>query len=177
VNAAQHYDTAAADLIDAPRVPTDLASLVADAARHFREILAARDIRLIRHLDEHAVVRSGHGMLEVVLQNVLENAISFSPKGSAITVSLAANSETVELQVDDQGPGIDPGKVDHVFERYFSSRPEVGIGADATTEHSGLGLWIVRSNIEALGGQVSAVNRIGGGLSIVIVLPRSGHQG
>jgi two-component system sensor histidine kinase ChvG len=158
-------------------VPTDLASLVADAARHFREILAARDIRLIRHLEEHAVVRAGHGMLEVVLQNVLENAISFSPKGSAITVSLMANDETVELQVDDQGPGIDPGKVDHVFERYFSSRPEVGIGADSTAEHSGLGLWIVRRNIEALGGQASAVNRIGGGLSIVIVLPRSGHQG
>lgn len=176
VNAAQHYDTATADLIDAPRVPTDLTQLVGEAARHFREILAARDIRLIRRLDEHSIVRAGQGMLEEALQNVLENAISFSPKGAAIIVTLTANAETVELQVDDQGPGIDPAKVDHVFERYFSSRPDVGIGSDVAVEHSGLGLWIVRRSVEALGGQVSAVNRIGGGLSVVIVLPRNGHQ-
>ncbi|ODT99859.1 MAG: hypothetical protein ABS83_01065 [Rhodospirillales bacterium SCN 65-16] len=176
VNAAQHYDTATADLIDAPRVPTDLTQLVGEAARHFREILAARDIRLIRRLDEHAIVRAGQGMLEEALQNVLENAISFSPKGAAIIVTLTANAETVELQVDDQGPGIDPAKIEHVFERYFSSRPDIGIGSDIAVEHSGLGLWIVRRSVEALGGQVSAVNRIGGGLSVVIVLPRNGHQ-
>ena len=176
VNAAQHFDTATADLIEAPRVPTDLTLLVGEAARHFREILAARDIRLIRRLDEHAMVRAGHGMLEVALQNVLENAISFSPNGSVIIVTLTANQETVDLQVDDEGPGIDPGKVDHVFERYFSSRPDDGIGSDRSTEHSGLGLWMVRRNVESLGGQVSAANRIGGGLSVAIVLPRNGHQ-
>jgi two-component system sensor histidine kinase ChvG len=176
VNAAQHFDTTTADLIEAPRVPTDLTLLVGEAARHFREILATRDIRLIRRLDEHATVRAGHGMLEVALQNVLENAISFSPNGSVITVTLTANQETVELQVDDEGPGIDPGKIDHVFERYFSSRPDDGIGSDRSTEHSGLGLWMVRRNVESLGGQVNAANRIGSGLSVVIVLPRNGHQ-
>ena len=176
VNAAQHFDTATADLIEAPRVPTDLTLLVGEAARHFREILATRDIRLIRRLDERAMVRAGHGMLEVALQNVLENAISFSPNGSVIVVTLTANQETVELQVDDEGPGIDPGKIDHVFERYFSSRPDDGIGSDQSTEHSGLGLWMVRRNVESLGGQVSATNRIGSGLSVVIVLPRNGHQ-
>ncbi len=176
VNAAQHYDTSAADMIEAPRVPTDLSSLVGDAARHFREILAARDIRLTRRLDERAIVRAGEGMLETVLQNVLENAISFAPNGSSIVVTLTANQETVELQVDDEGPGVEPARIDHIFERYFSSRPGEGLGSDAKVEHSGLGLWIVRRNVEALGGQVSANNRIGGGLSVVIVLPRNGHE-
>jgi two-component system sensor histidine kinase ChvG len=149
---------------------------VSDAARHFREMLAARDIRLTRRLDEYAIVRAGAGMLETVLQNVLENAISFSPNGSTVVVTLTANHDTVELQVEDEGPGIDPAKIDHVFERYFSSRPGDGPGSDTKTEHSGLGLWIVRRNVETLGGQVSAHNRIGGGLAVVIVLPRNGHR-
>ena len=84
--------------------------------------------------------------------------------------------DTVDVQVDDEGPGIEAGKIDHVFERYFSSRPEDGVGSDAAGKHSGLGLWIARRNIEALGGQVSAANRAGGGLSIAIVLPRNGAR-
>lgn len=176
VNAAQRYDISTAEMLEAPRLPIDVTHVVGEAAHHFREILVSRDIRLIRRLDEGVVVRAGRGMLELVLQNVLENAIGFSPPGSAITVALTANEETVELRIDDEGPGIDPAKIDHVFERYFSSRPSDAAGNGEPVEHSGLGLWIVRRNIEALGGQVSASNRSGGGLSIVIVLPRSDHR-
>lgn len=172
VNAAQRHDMGTADLIDAPRVPTDLALLVEDAARHFREILAARDIGLVVKLDRGAIVRTAAGMMEIVLQNVLENAISFSRAGSKIAVSLRVSADTVELTVDDEGPGIETDKIDSVFQRYFSLRPEDGIGSDSAVEHSGLGLWIVRRNVEALGGQVSAANRPGGGLSICMLLPR-----
>lgn len=173
VNAAQRHDMGTADLIDAPRVATDLAPLVEDAARHFREILATRDIGLVVKLDRGAVVRTAAGMMEIVLQNVLENAISFSPAGTRIAVSLRVSADTVELAVDDEGPGIDAERIDSVFQRYFSLRPEDGIGSDRVVEHSGLGLWIVRRNVEALGGQVIAANRPGGGLSIRMLLPRA----
>ena len=79
VIAAQRHDISTAELIEAPRLPTDFTQLVGDAALHFREILATKDIRLIRRLDERAIVRAAQGMLETVLQCVLENAISFSP--------------------------------------------------------------------------------------------------
>ena len=111
-------------------------------------------------------------MMEAALQAVLENAISFSPAGTTVAVSLSASTETVELTVEDEGPGIDVEKIDRVFERYFSLRPDDGIGSDRAVEHSGLGLWIVRRNVEALGGQVSAANRPDGGLSIRMFLPR-----
>ena len=173
VIAAQRHDISTAELIEAPRLPTDFTQLVGDAALHFREILATKDIRLIRRLDERAIVRAGQGMLETVLQCVLENAISFSPRGGTIIVTLTVNSETVELQVDDEGPGVDPAKIPHMFERYFSSRPEDDQNAPPSG-HAGLGLWIVRRNVETLGGRVSAANRIGGGLSISISLPRNG---
>ena len=143
-----------------------------EATLNFREILASRDIRLVRQLDDGVIVRAGKGMLEMVLQNILENAISFSPRGSTIAVTLSKRRDTVELKVEDEGPGIASERIDYIFERYFSARPNQQDGAQ--TPHSGLGLWIVRRNVEALGGEVSATNRAGGGLAISVVLPRNG---
>ncbi|SKA30466.1 two-component system, OmpR family, sensor histidine kinase ChvG [Enhydrobacter aerosaccus] len=172
VLAAQRFDNNTADLIEAPRVPTNLTQIVGEATLNFREILAANDIRLIRRLDDDVWVEAGKGMLEIVLQNILENATSFSPRGGTIVLTLTQGDRWVELQVDDEGPGIPDEKIDRIFERYFSSRPNTANGD--RPPHSGLGLWMVRRNIEALGGQVRATNRIGGGLSIAIVLPRNG---
>ena len=119
-------------------------------------------------------MRAGRGMLEVVLQNILENAISFAPKGSTIVVTLMAAGDAVELQVDDEGPGVPPDKLEHMFERYFSSRPrDVADGSAHASGHAGLGLWIVKRSVEALGGKVAAANRIGGGLCVIITLPRN----
>lgn len=173
VVAAQRYDISTADLIEAPRFPTDLTHVVADAARQVRELLANRDVRLVRRLEERAIVWAGGGMLETVLQNILENAISFSPRGGTIVVTLAMDRDTIQLQVDDDGPGVDPSKIDSIFERYYSSRPHMAIAPDQSSVHSGLGLWIVKRNIEALGGRVDAGNRIGGGFSVTVTLPHN----
>ena len=173
VNAAQRFDNSTADLIEAPRVPTNLAQLVGEATLAVREIMASRDIHLVRRLDDAVVVRSAKGMLETVLQNILENAISFSPRGGTIIITLTQDHETVGLQVDDEGPGIPADKIERIFERYFSSRPNQP-SEPGRPPHSGLGLWIVRRNVEALGGAVRATNRAGGGLSIAIILPRNG---
>jgi two-component system sensor histidine kinase ChvG len=173
VIAAQRYDNSTADLIGAPRVPTDLTQVVADAALHFRELLASTGIRLVRRLDERAIVWAGPGMLETALQNILENAISFSPRGSSIVVTLRTGHETIDLQVDDDGPGVAPSKIDSIFERYYSSRPDKQADANPLTPgHAGLGLWIVKRNIEALGGRIEAGNRSGGGFSVTVTLPR-----
>lgn len=169
VNAAQRVDTNTADLIEAPRLPTDLTQLIGEATLNFREIMAAKDIRLIRRLDDDVHVRAGKGMLEIVLQNILENATSFSPRGSEIVLTLTKGEEWIEVQVDDEGPGIPEDRIDQAFERYFSTRAK----RRDDEPHSGLGLWIVRRNVEALGGEVRATNRMGGGLSIAILLPRN----
>ena len=108
----------------------------------------------------------------MVLQNILENAISFSPRGGTITITLSHDHDTVQLQIDDEGPGIPPDKIEHIFERYFSSRPHQP-SEPGRPPHSGLGLWMVRRNVEALGGEVRAANRSGGGLTVAILLPRN----
>jgi two-component system, OmpR family, sensor histidine kinase ChvG len=146
---------------------------VADATLNFREVMASRDIRLIRRLDDDVMVRAASGVLEVVMQNILDNAIGFSLDGGTITITLTKSNETVDLQIEDEGPGIAPDKIGRVFDRNFSSRPRDGAAAPQRSDNAGLGLWIVQRNVEALGGQVVARNRATGGLMIAVTLPRS----
>src|SRR5690606_6214311 len=122
-NAAQRLDYNTADLIDAPREAVSVTQVVADILYRSREVIAERQIRLVRVLDDNVIVRAGKGVLEVVVENVIDNAISFSPPDSTITVTLTKDRKNVTLRVDDEGPGIDPQKVEHIFERYFSLRP------------------------------------------------------
>lgn len=177
VNAAQRLDNNTADLIEAPRTEVDVTPILADLLLGYREMLAERGIRLARRLDEAVVVRAAKETLAVVAENILDNAISFAPSDSTIRVTLSKADGMAYLDFEDEGPGIDPRKLDHIFERYFSLRQEPPPGTEpdglehSPSDHAGLGLWIVKRNIEALGGRVTANNRIGGGFSVRIVLP------
>ncbi|HTY66273.1 MAG TPA: HAMP domain-containing sensor histidine kinase [Alphaproteobacteria bacterium] len=173
IAAAQRLDNTTADLIEAPQRRVDLTLTLAEALLRYREVLAERNLRLTRHLEESVVVRAGTDVLDVIIENILDNAISFSPVGTNITVSLIKDHGIVDLHIEDEGPGIDPDKVGRIFDRYFSLRPRSGAGSAPreASSHSGLGLWIVRRNVEALGGKVTASNRIGGGLSVHVILP------
>ncbi len=178
VCAAQRLDNNTADLIETPRERMNFTKVIAEVLLRYREVMATRGLRLVRRLDENVAVHAGRGVLEVVVENILDNAISFSPKGGAITVSLSRGGGSLDLRIEDEGPGIDPKKIERIFDRYFSLRPRAAGQApepaeDAAPEHSGLGLWIVRRNVEALGGRVAAANRVGGGLSIHVTLPIS----
>jgi len=172
VFASQRIDELNADLLDAPRRRVNLTALIADILLRYSELCATRGVKLARHLGEDVYIRASEEPLAEAIENILDNAISFAPPQSLIEVRLARTPSAVQLVVQDEGPGIDPDKIDHVFERYFSLRTfdddETG---RAEAGHAGLGLWIVRRNIEALGGEVRAFNRSGGGLMICARLP------
>jgi len=177
ISAAQRLDNVTADLIEAPRPRTDLAAVVNNVILRYREVMTERGINVLRNLDEKAYVQAGHEILEEVVENILDNAIGFSPPNGLIAVTLMKTTEDVELQIDDQGPGIDPKKIDRIFDRYYSLRPHPhlagGVAPGFGLPHAGLGLWIVRRNIETLGGRVTATNRAAGGLGVQVVLPAS----
>jgi two-component system sensor histidine kinase ChvG len=171
--ASQRMEELNADLLDAPRTRVNLTALIADVLLRYGELCSTRGIKLARHLDEEVFVRASGEPLTEAIENILDNAISFAPPESLIDVRLARRPEAVELVIQDEGPGIEPDRIRHVFERYYSLREDAdGDGsAIADTGHAGLGLWIVRRNIEALGGTVRAANRASGGLIISAVLP------
>ena len=116
------------------------------------------------------------GILDVIVENILDNAIGFSPRDGTITTSLRKVGRTVELRIEDDGPGIDAARIDHIFERNYSHRPNKEHQHQPSTEpsHAGLGLWIVQRYVEAMGGKVTASNRASGGLCILITLSGNG---
>jgi two-component system, OmpR family, sensor histidine kinase ChvG len=116
-------------------------------------------------------VLGGAELLETVTENLIDNALSFTPAGRQVRIRLRRFRGTAVLTVDDEGPGVAPEKLGVIFERYYSDRraapPQRGSSAAG---NFGVGLWIVRRNVEAMGGQVRASNRQGGGLRMEVEL-------
>ncbi len=119
------------------------------------------------------VVQAVEGRLVQVLRNLIGNAESFSPPEGTIYLRAKETGAIVEITVDDEGPGIPDGNLDHVFDRFYSERP----AGETFGKHSGLGLSISRQIIEALRGRISAENRRGDdgqviGARFVVRLPK-----
>lgn len=172
ISLAQRMGNDTADFIEAPKLRINLTSVVTETLNHARRIAPAKRIRFLRHLQRDVHVRAPENILDIVIENILDNAVGFTRPGGTITTSLSRTNLGIELTVDDDGPGVDPDKIDYIFERHFSFRPEGGMQGEP--EHAGLGLWIVRQHTEALGGRVTASNRDQGGLRIHIILPPHG---
>jgi two-component system sensor histidine kinase ChvG len=101
------------------------------------------------------VVQAVEGRLVQVLRNLIGNAESFSPPGGRITLRARETGAVVEMAVEDEGPGIPDGNLEHVFDRFYSERP----AGEKFGRHSGLGLSISRQIVEALQGRIAAENR------------------
>lgn len=102
-----------------------------------------------------------------ILDNLLANAISFSPPGTPLTIGLQADQDQLRFTLSDRGPGIPAGKLETVFDRFYSERPS----DEAFGTHSGLGLSIARQIAEAHGGSLTARNRKKGGACFTLSLP------
>jgi len=178
VSFARRMDEAAADLLAPSRRRVDLSSLVERMAGGYTGLLAERRLHMRSRIDAGLVVRASEETLETIVENLVENAVSFSPPDGTVSVRLTRTGSCTELVVDDEGPGVDPANLERIFERYFSHRePGRGMPEDETAAHQagaahfGIGLWIVRRNIEAFGGRVRAENRPTGGLRMTVTLP------
>ena len=114
-------------------------------ARHQIEISVASDLPMLR-LDPI--------LLEQVLFNLLDNAAKYAPAGSRIDLRAHRDSDTVVLEVVDEGPGIPPADLERVFDKFYRVQAQ-----DRRRAGTGLGLAICRGFIEAQGGRIEAKNR------------------
>ncbi|MBI1774320.1 MAG: stimulus-sensing domain-containing protein [Proteobacteria bacterium] len=118
-------------------------------------------------------VRGIERRLVQVFRNLIVNALSFSPPERTVTLAASGNAEEVMVTVEDAGPGIPEGKLDSIFERFYSERPK----GEKFGIHSGLGLSISKQIVEAHGGGIQAQNRRDAegrisGARFVVRLPR-----
>lgn len=167
---ARRLDQATADMIDAPLSEIDLSSALDRLLTTYDGAMRMRGLTLERRLDPHVIVRANADLIETVFENIMENAIDFSPPKGTIRVAFERRGNEAEVRVTDQGPGVDPADVEHIFDRYFSTRATPG-GGEPGESHLGIGLWIVRRSIEAINGSVTAENVKPSGLCVRIRLP------
>jgi signal transduction histidine kinase len=164
------------ELLDLSRIQSGQARMalgdvaITDLLRHMRDVFALRSeqdgVALeVKGPDESVVARADFDRIEQVLGNLLDNAFQHTPRGGAIELgAVMADDGTVEVYVQDNGAGIPPADVPHVFDRFYRS------GVTADQAGSGLGLAISQEIVRAHGGEVTAANRTGGGARFAFTL-------
>jgi two-component system sensor histidine kinase ChvG len=171
VQGVRRLDETAADLINARLQSVDLARLTRDMADAFQRVHSSHGIHVTAKETGKAWVAATEDSLETVLENLLDNAVGFSPEGGTVTMTISAVDSMVRLIVEDEGPGVPVDQLESIFRRNFSSRPTEGRSKLAESAHFGIGLAIVRRTVEILGGHIRAENRPDAGLRITIELP------
>ncbi len=159
--------------------PVDVARLLETVALLANEVSKANDAQVVLRRDPGSLPADtafrvmGHdSRLVQVFNNLIDNARSFSPKGGTVRVNCISRGETVEITVDDDGPGIPDHALGRIFERFYTDRPDQGFG-----QNSGLGLSISKQIVDAHQGEIRARNRISAtgqvvGAQFIVSIPR-----
>jgi len=169
VQAVRRLDEAAAEVMTSRLQPLNLGQLAMQMSQAYDRVSLARGVRVAVQADDHAMVSATAESLETVIENLLDNAVSFSPKGSTVQVTVRREGRNVTLAVADEGPGVPVDQLGSIFRRNFSYRPKETENDGAG--HSGIGLAVVRRTVELLGGEVGAENLPGQGFRVYLALP------
>ncbi len=169
VASSRRLDEATANVMDMPRTDVDLSSLLARLLQAHADALAGRRLALNGRVAPRILIHANEEMVETVIENLLDNALSFSPEGAGVSVRLEARDGFAQLFIGDGGPGVAPENLSRIFDRYFSQR--LPARSDGLDTHFGIGLWIARRNVEALGGTIHAENLQPNGLLMHVRLP------
>lgn len=142
--------------------------LLQDVSQEFQLEAERRNIRLGIQLDTGNVLTVGDiGLIQRVLENLVRNAIHFTPKGGEIILSVSKNPSSVAVAVSDTGCGIPDEEIPRIFERYYSASEDDNPFSGA----SGLGLAIVKRILDLHDSQVSVTSKINSGTRFEFELP------
>jgi PAS domain S-box-containing protein len=154
------------------RAPTSAGDLAREAVEAQSLLAASSELELRLELEPDIPdVLCDRKRLLQVFENLMGNALKFTPKGGCITVSAAAKDGEVQFAVADTGPGIAPESVPHVFDRFWQAATrERQLGA-------GLGLPITKGIVEAHGGQIWLESTVGRGTTFFFTIPVAPPKG
>jgi PAS domain S-box-containing protein len=146
--------------------PTDLRAVVSEVVTHVQEGTAVNGHRFVLQLPEEPLAASADPeKLGQILTNLIENAVKFSPDGGTVTVEAQRRRGRVEVRVVDEGQGIPEAEREHIFSKFHRSETSGGPGG------AGLGLFIARGLVTAMGGRIWVDSADGGGSSFAFDLP------
>ena len=147
-----------AELSRTETAPVDIASMLSALGDLHDATADENSSRLQLDIAPHQnlTVRGMESRLVQVWRNLISNAESFSPPHGLIRITAMREGRRVRISVSDEGPGIPPGKLTAIFDRFYSERPS----GEKFGTHSGLGLSISKQIVEAHGGRIVAENRM-----------------
>jgi signal transduction histidine kinase len=119
------------------------------------------------HPDAHAVVDADRERMLQVMVNLLNNAAKYANKGSETVVTISGNDQEVQIEVADEGPGIEEQDLEAVFESFYRSKS----ARISRVSESGLGLSIAKGFVEAPGGRIWVESSVGEGSTFIFTLP------
>jgi two-component system sensor histidine kinase ChvG len=173
VSAARDLEQAAAEDIYTSSRPINLSAYLSQLIAAYEPTLIAEGKHLDSMIEPGVHAYATEEAMESIIENLLENAASFTEPGGTVEVVLRTSDSQAHLTIADNGPGVPQDHLPLIFERYFTARshaPETQPAAAQADGHSGLGLWIVRRNVEGLGGHIAACNRETGGFAVTASL-------
>ena len=142
--------------------------LVQDIAQEFQLQAEKKDITLSLNLDANPAFTIGDiGLIQRVLENLVRNAIRFTPVGGEVTLSISERPQSVAVAVSDTGAGIPDNEISHIFDRFYRSDQSNGRQSDS----SGLGLAIVKKILDLHDSRITVVSKINAGTRFEFELP------
>ncbi|TDI61780.1 MAG: HAMP domain-containing protein [Alphaproteobacteria bacterium] len=144
-----------AELLRGEMASVDLAAMLATIIEIYQETTQDQDVTLSLELpDEPLVITGIEGHLGQVIRNLIDNALSFSPPGGTIQIAARKVDNRIRVEIMDEGPGIGEDKLEAIFDRFYTERPE----EDGFGTHSGLGLNICKQIVAVHSGEIWAEN-------------------
>ncbi|WP_337798715.1 sensor histidine kinase [Acidaminococcus timonensis] len=148
--------------------PMDLGEKTERAAEMLEPLLEEKNLHFVKELAPDLPLRQlDPDRLNQILYNLITNAIRYTTPGTAILLKTEAAGENVRLLIADEGPGIAPEDLPHVFEQFYRGDKS----RNRALGGSGIGLSLAKSFVEAQGGSIRAENRKNGGAAFIVEFP------
>ncbi|MDQ1082956.1 MULTISPECIES: ATP-binding protein [Microbacterium] len=145
----------------------DASRIIASSLESFRPVADARRVRVTDELPPRADVAGDGFRLRQAFDNILSNAIKYTPPGGTVLITAETSPDDVILRFVDTGIGIHPDDLERVFDPYFRART----ARESATPGTGLGMGIIRSIVEDQGGSLFLDSELGVGTTVTVILP------
>jgi len=151
----------------AKRMPVNLGEFLTMLVEEFEGLAEQKDIKIVCNVPSSIIILGHEESLRTMISNLLDNAIRYTERGGKITLNVTSEENSVILCVEDNGIGIPPESLGHIFERFY----RVDKSRSRAAGGSGLGLSIVKAIVEAHKGIIKAESQPGVGSKFIVTLP------